>query len=233
MFTIQDYIDSLKSDKQKLVTNLTTKGISGLTGNETFTELAPMVLDIVTPNNQSKSETITSNTTTLIEPDTGYTGLSSVSITTNIQMDLSDYFGTTYTSYPYDLIKKFGYAITPSSTNMNSAFMNWKGLVEAPSLTINPINISNMFSGCTELVEVPIYNTSALLQASGTFNNCLKLSDSALDNILQMCASVTSSYVGDKKLSFLGITNATYYPTSRIEALPHYNDFITAGWTIS
>ena len=33
-------------------------------------------------------------------------------------------------------------------------------------------------------------------------------------------------------LAQLGITDTTAYPTSRIQALPHYQDFLDAGWTI-
>jgi len=48
MPSIQDYVDNLKSDKQKLVDNLTDMGVSA-GDDETFTELAPKVLDIACP----------------------------------------------------------------------------------------------------------------------------------------------------------------------------------------
>lgn len=44
--TTSDYLEQLQQDKQDLVDNLTTKGITGLTGDETFTELVPEVLNI-------------------------------------------------------------------------------------------------------------------------------------------------------------------------------------------
>ena len=43
-----DYLEQLVQDRDDLVTNLTTQGITGLTGDETFTELVPQVLDIPT-----------------------------------------------------------------------------------------------------------------------------------------------------------------------------------------
>lgn len=46
MPTISEQLTQLISDRDDLVDNLTTKGISGLTGNETFTELVPEVLNI-------------------------------------------------------------------------------------------------------------------------------------------------------------------------------------------
>ena len=61
--------------------------------------------------------------------------------------------------------------------------------------------------------------------------NCPNLTDTSLDNLLQMCinSNVTSST--RKNLNDVGLT-ATDYPVSRIQALPHYQDFINAGWTI-
>lgn len=44
--TTQDYLEQLQQDKADLVDNLTEKGITGLTGDETFTELVPEVLNI-------------------------------------------------------------------------------------------------------------------------------------------------------------------------------------------
>lgn len=43
---ISSYLNQLKKDKQDLVDNLTAKGIEGLTGDETFTELVPEVLNV-------------------------------------------------------------------------------------------------------------------------------------------------------------------------------------------
>lgn len=44
--TTSDYLEQLVQDRDDLVDNLTTKGITGLTGDETFTELVPEVLNI-------------------------------------------------------------------------------------------------------------------------------------------------------------------------------------------
>lgn len=46
MPTIAQQLTQLESDRQDLVDNLETKGITGLTGDETFTELVPEVLNI-------------------------------------------------------------------------------------------------------------------------------------------------------------------------------------------
>ena len=52
MPTINEYVDQLKSDRVDLVDNLETQGITGLTGDETFTQLVPRVLDISTGGGQ-------------------------------------------------------------------------------------------------------------------------------------------------------------------------------------
>ena len=46
MPTTADYLTQLQQDREDLVDNLETKGIDDLTGDETFTELVPRVLDI-------------------------------------------------------------------------------------------------------------------------------------------------------------------------------------------
>ena len=65
--------------------------------NETLENYSTFVDNIETGGNlQSKSVTITDNTTTNISPDTGYDGLESVSVTTNISKDIP-VFSTTET----------------------------------------------------------------------------------------------------------------------------------------
>lgn len=234
MFTIQEYLDSLKNDKQTLITNLTTKGIT-CSSDETFTTLVPKVLDIVGVNNQSKSETITTNTTITITPDTGYTGLSSVEITTNVQSDMSIYFANTIPNYfsPTALIKKFptGTYNINSNTDLSQWFLRYWNLETAPDMNTSSVtNMSQMFSMCNSLTDVPIYNTTSVTNFTNMFLNCVSLSNTSLDNILQMCIGATS-YNGTKTLTQLGF-NSTNYPSATIQALPHYNDFLTAGWTI-
>ncbi len=85
--TTQDYLDQLESDRSDMVDNLETKGITGLTGDETFTELVPEILNISGGGGatlQSKSVAIVSNGTTNVVPDSGYDGLSDVEISTNV-----------------------------------------------------------------------------------------------------------------------------------------------------
>lgn len=91
-------------------------------------------------------------------------------------------------------------------------------------------DMSYSFQNCTSLLNVPLLNTSKVTNFRSAFQNCPNLTDQSLDNILQMCINAPS-YTSTKTLARLGFTS-TNYPASRIQALPHYQDFIDAGWTI-
>lgn len=84
MPTIQQQLNQLKRDKETLNTMLNTMGVE-TTGNETFTQLTPLVGKIVTdPILQDKSIEITENGTTNITADEGYDGLNNVEVVTNV-----------------------------------------------------------------------------------------------------------------------------------------------------
>lgn len=123
---------------------------------------------------------------------------------------------------------------TSNVTDMSSMFQNCSKLESVPLLdTSKVLNIGNMFRDCTNLKNVPLFNTSKVKGFSSfqnTFSSCPNLTDASLDNILQMCINATL-YTSTKTLARLGFI-ANSYPISRIEALPHYQDFIDAGWTI-
>lgn len=105
--------------------------------------------------------------------------------------------------------------------------------LETISGNINTNNLQWAFNECSNLKNIPVIYTHDLGSTAfrNTFLKCTSLTDASLDNILQTCINATS-YTGTKTLAYLGITDTTIYPTSRIEALPHYQDFLNAGWTI-
>lgn len=121
-----------------------------------------------------------------------------------------------------------------NATNADSAFKDCVKITTAPNITFTKIeNVMEMFGNCTNLENIPLYNTSKV-RSFWLYNfvaNCLKLTDTSLDNILQMCINATN-YTGTKTLLYIGITDTTVYPTTRIQALPHYQDFVNAGWSI-
>lgn len=100
----------------------------------------------------------------------------------------------------------------------------WFPLVDTSNVT----NMNSMFNNCTSLEEIPQLNTSNVTGMSNMFSSCNKLTDTSIDNILQFC--ITSKRENGT-LKYLGF-NSNDYPINRIEALPHYQDFLDAGWTI-
>lgn len=164
----------------------------------------------------------------------------------NVPADVSEYFdsrifgslsGKDYACQAY-LVKKLPddvHLYSDATTTLCSAFQGMKGLVTATWFdTAQITDMRSMFNGCSALVDVPVYDTSHL----GTdnkymeymFTNCYNLSDASLDNVLQMCINAPANMPG-RNLGVLGFVS-NKYPASRIEALPHYNDFISANWSI-
>lgn len=120
-----------------------------------------------------------------------------------------------------------------NATSCSSMFQNCSNL-ETVYITHARLNAYKMFAYCTNLKNVYLVNVLGVRATStleNTFQGCLNLTDESLDNILQICINATS-FQGTKTLAYLGITDTTIYPTSRIETLPHYQDFLDAGWTI-
>lgn len=120
---------------------------------------------------------------------------------------------------------------TGKATRMDYMFGSCENLISIPQLDVSKaINMSSMFSNCLKLQTVPELNPSVATNMNNMFNNCLALTDESLNNILKTCMNATS-YAGTKTLAQLGFISRNY-PTSRIQALSHYQDFINAGWTI-
>lgn len=121
---------------------------------------------------------------------------------------------------------------TSNTTNTRCMFQYCSNLISVALFdTKKVLNMSSMFDGCNNLKDVPVFDTSGVLRLNMMFNSCTKLTDDSLNNILKMCINATS-YTDTKTLLYLGIQSKSTYPVSRIEALPHYQDFINAGWTI-
>lgn len=119
-----------------------------------------------------------------------------------------------------------------NSTTTLRMFQNCYALETAPNLDYSQATtVREMFSNCFNLKNVPVLNIkkpSSSTSMNNVFLNCFSLTNTSLDNILQMCIGLTS-YGGTKTLKQMGI--ASTYAT-RIQALPHYQDFLDAGWTI-
>lgn len=119
---------------------------------------------------------------------------------------------------------------TSNITSLQYCFQSCTSLTKMVQWDTKEVDtMTSCFYGCTNLQDVPILDTSALTTAGNMFSGCNNLTDESLDNILQMCINATQ-YTGTKTLSFLGFKK-TKYSQAKIESLPHYSDFTTAGWS--
>ena len=170
--TTNDYLEQLKQDKTDLVSNLTYQGIENLTGDETFTELVPKVLDITT-GSAGRDWT-----------EIGYTEEPQV---------IDD--GFNYAKNIYDNWDS-------TRTSLNSEFQNDLNLLFMPAIdTLNVINFSSVFQGCKKLLYIPQLNTSNGTRFSSAFSNCISLTTipqlnaSKSNNVYSMfngCSSLTT-----------------------------------------
>lgn len=129
-------------------------------------------------------------------------------------------------------LKKLSLIDTSNITNMFAMCQGCENLEEIAQIdTSKVVTFSSAFNGCLKLATVPQLDTSSATNIMNIFNNCPSLSDKSLDNILLMCININPNYTDTKTLYRMGF-RATNYPTSRIQALPHYQDFVGAGWTI-
>lgn len=135
-------------------------------------------------------------------------------------------------SKPHNHIVEIPIIDTSAVTNGNQMFEGYQQLVTLPQIdTSSMTSFQYMFRRCYALTNVPILDTHLVTIFRDTFTDCTSLSNQSLDNILVMCINATS-YTGTKRLSVLGIRTTTY-SQELIESLPHYQDFVDAGWTIS
>lgn len=152
--------------------------------------------------------------------------------------DLSDYFnfniskGTSSKPGVATMIKNIPSTITVSGTSLDYAFSGCGNLQEIPYMdTSNVASFYHCFYQCYGIKTFPVLDFSKATVLTIVWSDCNSLTDTSLDNILQTLISATS-YTGTKTLASIGSWSSSIYPASRWQALPHYQDFINAGWTI-
>jgi hypothetical protein len=152
--------------------------------------------------------------------------------------DLNNYFVTTISKgtnnkpYAINMIKNLPSTITVSGTSLDYSFSYCGNLKAIPYMdTSNVTSFNYCFRNCYAIETFPILDFSNAKNLSSVWVDCNSLTDTSLDNILQTLISATS-YTGTKALTSVGSWVTSIYPASRWQALPHYQDFIDAGWTI-
>ena len=137
-----------------------------------------------TPTLQEKSVTITTNTTEVVEPETGYDALSKVTVTTNIPqpsgtIDITDN-GTV------DVRDYASANVNVSSGGENNAQINTylsgsanenvsAYIVSVPTFTNTKTKLTGFFSYCSQLQSVELFDTSEVTRMDNMFTGCSKL----------------------------------------------------------
>jgi len=206
--TTADYLTQLQQDREDLIDNLETKGITGLTGDETFTELVPEVLNI---------------------PSGGGVNLDDYFITTpSANLDVSDQEKNKV------LIKQFPTMNMTNRTTISDVFSGYPSLVSLPTMT-NTTNITSAFAmalNCPALVNVPYYSMPNCRDFDIAFSDSTLLSNQSIQNIMQMLINCDNeNYESDKWLTAV-ISDQIPNLESKVMAMSNYQDFLNAGWTI-
>ena len=132
------------------------------------------------------------------------------------------------------IIKKIPSTLVGQS-NINYAFKSLDSLETIEKFdTSNVHSMKGLCMTCGKLVNFPELDASNVNTSDGLtsmFANTNNLTDESLNNVLNMCIKAVN-YTGTKTFRTLGFDNSKY-KDARIQALPSYQDFIDAGWTIS
>lgn len=221
-YSTADYLESLQDDLETINTALS------LQSGTKFTDIATMAQNgtITTGGGSGRDWSLIGYSE---EPK-------SIAIDFNYAKSIYDnWVGASDLSYLYANDNNLVYmplVDTSSAKKLNYMFSNAYFLEEVPLLNTSGVTHFNyMFTECKGLKKVPIFNTSSALNIVSMFDQCPRLTDESLDNILQMCININPSYAKTKTLAYAGISS-TYYTSAQIQALPHYQDFVSAGWSI-
>lgn len=176
----------------------------------------------VQPNLQNKQISITSNTTTTIQKDTGYDGLGTVEVTTNIPSSSGEIHDCQFLFQNDYRINELT-TILPlcKPTNCESMFNSCYSLFneKIPSLALldvsNCTNMADMFTFCRSMSNFDLSNvvwdTSKVTDFGGMFSSCTYLENIDIRNIVT--TSVTRfnyMFNGCSYLTHLDIRNLTF-----------------------
>ena len=169
MATISQNLAQLKQDREDLIDNLETQGITGLTGNETFTELVPEVLNISGGDVKDYFTDKISKGSTIYAPGI-ISSIKKIPTLTADGTSLENAFSncTSLTTIPL--------LDTSSVTNMRNMFYSCYRLTTIPLLdTSSVMDMYGMFYSCVALTTIPLLDTSSVTNMGNMFFSCTSL----------------------------------------------------------
>lgn len=209
MATTNEYLQQLQTDKQNLVDNLVTKGVSA-TINETFTSLVPKVLDI-----QSGSSLEINDCRYLF-----YQGIRNeqmndiLKICKNITMcDYMFYQNNMVTNVDLSFLN------TENLTSMSGIFQDCKNLLEVNLSNFNTSKVKYMsqaFANCIlmEKIDISSFTSESLTTNNNMFSGCRVLVTIIINN--PNLFKITSIYVFNNT-SIADGTGYIYVPDDMVE----------------
>lgn len=145
-------------------------------------------------------------------------------------LDMSVYTGSWSANFLQSCTSLTTVAFTNTSA-MTSLKQFFYGCIKLKSLpAFNTDSVTNMYqfcAFCTELEDIPVYNTALVTNFQSAFQSCPALTNTSLNNILQMCINATA-YTGTKTLTYLGLDSTQ---KTTCETLSNWTAFTNAGWT--
>lgn len=178
MPTTSEYLQQLQTDKQNLVDNLVTKGVSA-TSDETFTELVPKVLDI----QSGGSDFVINDATYLFAYNSRLDILNDLlTLCKNVGVCSSMFFGSNNLT-SVDL-SNFD---TSECINFANMFQNCDNLTEVNVSNFDTSKVmimSNMFRSCSKLTKLDIssFSTESLIINTYMFYQCTNLKTLIINN---------------------------------------------------